>query len=325
MRSVLAIWIGAFHSISMACDSGPKDIIDLDDDPVERDKDLDQVTLPPGFRIDLYAKNVPNARSLAQSENRVLFVGTREGTVYAVVDRDDDFVADTTFVIDETLRLPNGVAVRDGDLYVAEVSRILRYDQIEAKLDQPPEPVVVFDMLPTDGHHGWKYIAFGPDGKLYVPIGAPCNICDQGQPYAALWRMNADGSNFELCASGIRNTVGFDWHPVSVELWFTDNQRDHLGDDVPDDELNYARRSGSISDFRTSMRVRPPILTLDRVAMRMITALQRRNSGLMWLHLGWSFTRATCFPLSTRTEFLSQSTGRGIEARRSDTGLRLSV
>lgn len=144
----------------MACNSGPKDIIDLDDDPVERDKDLDKVTLPPGFRIDRYANNVPNPRSLARSENGVLLVGTREGTDYSVVDRDDDFVAGTTFVIDETLRLPNGVAVRDGDLYVAEVSRILRYDQIEAKLDQPPEPVVVFDMLPTDGHHGWKYIAF---------------------------------------------------------------------------------------------------------------------------------------------------------------------
>lgn len=134
MRSVLAIWIGVFLSISMACDSGPKDIIDLDDDPVGRDKDLDKVTPSPGFRIDLYAKNVPNARSLARSENGVLFVGTREGTVYAVVDRDDDFVADTTFVIDETLRLPNGVAVRDGDLYVAEVSRIRLASSFRRKL-----------------------------------------------------------------------------------------------------------------------------------------------------------------------------------------------
>ncbi|GMQ83201.1 MAG: sorbosone dehydrogenase family protein [Rhodothermia bacterium] len=244
MRSVLAILIGAFLSLSIACDSGPKDIIDMDDDPVERDnnrdKDLDKITLPPGFRIDLYANNVPNARSLARSENGVVFVGTRVGTVYAVVDSNDDCVADTTIVIDEDLRRPNGVAIRNGDLYVAENSRILRYDQIEISLSQPPTPVVVYDGLPTDALHGWKFIAFGPDDKLYVPIGAPCNICDKGQPYAALWRMNTDGSNFELYASGIRNTVGFGWHPVTEELWFTDNQRDYLGDDVPSDELNYA-------------------------------------------------------------------------------------
>ncbi len=240
MRSVLVILFGTILSLSIACDSGPTRADNPDDDPVERDRDLDKISLPPGFRIDLYANDVPNARSLALSDNGVLFVGTRAGTVYAVVDSDDDFVADTIFVVDENLRAPNGVAFRNGTLYVAEIDRILRYDEIEARLYQPPSPIVVYDALPSEGHHGWKYIAFGPDGKLYVPIGAPCNICDPGQPYASLWRMNEDGSNFELYASGIRNTVGFDWNPVNGELWFTDNQRDHMGDDVPDDELNYA-------------------------------------------------------------------------------------
>ena len=137
--------------------------------------------------------------------------------------------------------MPNGVAFRKGSLYVAEVNRILRYDGIENRLGNPPEPVVVNDKLPSDKHHGWKFIAFGPDDKLYVPVGAPCNICEkENEIYASLSRMNPDGSGLEVYASGIRNTVGFDWHPATKELWFTENGRDNMGDDMPAEELNHA-------------------------------------------------------------------------------------
>ncbi len=218
---------------------------DGNEQPDESDDDLAKIKLPPGFHISIYADDVPNARSMVLTETGVLFVGTRrEGAVYAVVDEDGDHRADKTITIASGLKMPNGVAFLRGALYIAEVSRILRYDDIENRLDNPPAPVVVFDGLPTETHHGWKFISFGPDGKLYVPIGAPCNICDRGAPYASIWRMNPDGSDFELYASGIRNTVGFNWHPITNELWFTDNGRDMMGDDVPNDELNHITEQG---------------------------------------------------------------------------------
>jgi glucose/arabinose dehydrogenase len=143
------------------------------------------------------------------------------------------------------LQMPVGVAYQDGKLYVSAVSRILRFDDIEQHLDHPPAPVVVTDKLPRDTHHGWKFIAFGPDGKLYVPTGAPCNICEpDSQRYAQIARMNADGSGLEVFARGVRNSVGFDWQPQTRELWFTENGRDLLGDDAPPDELNHAPRAG---------------------------------------------------------------------------------
>lgn len=139
--------------------------------------------------------------------------------------------------------MPNGIAFRNGSLFVAEVSRILRFDNILETL-QNPQFVVVKDDLPTNASHGWKFISFGPDGKLYVPIGAPCNICNAGDPFAAISRMNPDGSDFEIFARGVRNTVGFDWDPLTGELWFTDNGRDNLGNDLPPDELNHAPTIG---------------------------------------------------------------------------------
>ena len=203
--------------------------------------DLREITLPAGFHIAVYADQLEDARSLAISPAGTLFVGTRkEGKVYAVRDSDGDKRADRISVIAAGLNMPNGVAFRDGALYVAEVNRLLRYDDIEMHLENPGRPVVVYDDLPTDAHHGWKYIGFGPDGLLYVPVGAPCNICDAGDPYAALRRMLPDGGQREIFARGIRNTVGFDWHPVTGQLWFTDNGRDWLGDDLPPDELNVA-------------------------------------------------------------------------------------
>jgi len=200
---------------------------------------LDQIKLPPGFKIAIYAE-VSNARSMVLSDNGTLFVGNRsEDKVYAVKDTDGDMVADITYVIDEGLKMPNGVALKEGDLYVAEVSRILKYENIETNLANPPEPVIIFDGYPTERHHGWKYIAFGPDGLLYVPVGAPCNICDkEDEIYGSLTRINVDQPIPQIVASGIRNTVGFDWDPKTDKLWFTDNGRDMMGDDIPPCELN---------------------------------------------------------------------------------------
>jgi glucose/arabinose dehydrogenase len=209
---------------------------------------LDRITLPTGFRIELFASDLPGARSLALGERGTIFVGTRSSDkVYALVDRDGDGKSDETHVVASGLRMPNGVAFREGALYVAEVSRILRFDEIESRLNAPPDPVVVRDDFPTDRHHGWKFIAFGPDGKLYVPVGAPCNVCEregEGNRYASITRMSPDGRNLEIFARGVRNTVGFDWNPATGELWFTDNGRDNLGDDRPPDELNRAPRPG---------------------------------------------------------------------------------
>ena len=212
----------------------------------ESDLPLDSIRLPEGFRIAVYAAGVPGARSMARSPSGVLYVGSRgAGNVYAVIDKDGDHRAERVVTIASGLSSPNGVAFREGDLYVAEISRVLRFEGIEGKLDDPPEPVVVTDDYPSDRHHGWKYIAFGPDGWLYVPVGAPCNNCKSRDPiYASITRIRPDGSNREIYAEGVRNTVGFTWHPETGELWFTDNGRDMLGNDVPPDELNRAPEKG---------------------------------------------------------------------------------
>jgi glucose/arabinose dehydrogenase len=206
---------------------------------------LDKIKLPAGFKIEVYAE-VNNARSMAMSPSGVLYVGNRDGDkVYAVKDTDGDFKADKRWTIASGLNMPNGVAFKDGDLYVAEVSRILKFPAIESKLANPPAPIVLNDQYPTETHHGWKYIAFGPDGKLYVPVGAPCNICEsKDEIYASITRINPDGSGREIFAKGVRNTVGFTWHPQTKELWFTDNGRDMLGDDIPPCELNRAPQAG---------------------------------------------------------------------------------
>lgn len=203
---------------------------------------LEKLKLPEGFVISIFADSVVNARSLSYSPSGTLFVSTRsEGNVYALKDTDGDYIADKRYTILKGGNMPNGVAFKDGDLYIAEVNRILKISDIESKLDNPDTTEIVYDKYPTDKHHGWKNIAFGPDGKLYVPVGAPCNICESKEKvYASMTRMNLDGSDMEVVHSGIRNSVGFDWHPVTKKLYFTDNGRDMMGDDVPECELNYA-------------------------------------------------------------------------------------
>src|SRR5438552_2110061 len=201
--------------------------------------DLQKIKLPAGFSISVYAASVPNARQMALGSNGTVFVGSRTaGNVYAIV-------KGKVLTIAHGLSMPSGLAFKNGALYVAEVSRILRYDNIETNLTNPPKPVVVTDKLPRETHHGWKFIAFGPDGKLYVPVGAPCNICmPDPDRYALISRINPDGTGYEVVARGVRNTVGFDWEPKSHELWFTDNGRDWLGDNQPPDELNHAEKPG---------------------------------------------------------------------------------
>ena len=206
---------------------------------------LESIRLPKGFSIAVYAAGVEGARSLAMGEKGTLFVGSiGPGRVYAIRDRDGDHVADDGLVVLDGLPGPNGVAVHDGDLYVGAANRILKIADIEANLEKPPAPTVVTSDFPSDRWHGWRYIGFGPDGWLYVGVGAPCNVCEKPDPYASIMRLKPDGTELEPFARGVRNTVGFDWHPETKELWFTDNGRDMMGDDTPGDELNRAPKAG---------------------------------------------------------------------------------
>lgn len=203
---------------------------------------LDHIRLPPGFRIERFAE-VPNARQMALGRD-TLFVGSmRDGRVHAIPMVKGR--AGKPKVIAQGLKLPVGVAYRDGDLYISAVSRILRIRDVERRLDRPPPPETVFDGLPEETHHGWKFIALGPDGALYIPVGAPCNICaPDPDRYALIARLDLATKQLAVVARGVRNTVGFDWHPRTRQLWFTDNGRDWLGDDAPPDELNRLDRPG---------------------------------------------------------------------------------
>ena len=211
---------------------------------------LQSLKVPPGFHVSIFSDQVPNAREMTLGTRNTVFVGSmREGKVYALTGMDKNGRAQHVYVIAKDLEMPVGVAFHDGALYVSAVSRILKYPDIEAHLADPPKPVVVTDKLPTKTHHGWKFIAFGPDGKLYVPIGAPCNICNPGPGFAKIIRMNADGSDWQTVATGIRNSVGFDWQPGTHAFWFTNNGRDLLGDDIPDDTLNRVDKLGENFGF----------------------------------------------------------------------------
>jgi glucose/arabinose dehydrogenase len=207
---------------------------------------LDKIKLPAGFKIDFYAPNVPGARSLTLSPSGIIYVGSRSaGNVYALLDTNHDARADQVILIASGLSQPNGVTFYNGDLYVAEAYRIIRFDNIEKHLGNPSPSVLINDSFPPGGEHSWKYLRIGSDSMLYVSVGSPFNVgIPDDNRYATIIRMKPDGSKYEIYARGIRNSVGFDWHPITKELWFNDNGRDWLGDNLPPDELNHAKQKG---------------------------------------------------------------------------------
>lgn len=215
---------------------------------------IDKLKLPAGFKIAVYADNVRSARGMALGDKGTVFVGSMTArTVYALVDANHDNVIQPNEIktIATGLTQPTGVAFHAGALYVAAATKVVRFDAIEDHLDTPPAPITVIDGLPSQ-YHSWKFMAFGPDGLMYVSDGSPCNVCDNEKTeprYAAILRMKPDGSNPEVFAHGVRNSVGFDWDPATKYMWFSDNGRDELGDDMPSDELNVATKAGEHFGF----------------------------------------------------------------------------
>jgi len=266
--------------------------------PRDRGLPFDRIKVPAGFRVDLVAV-VPGARAMTFGSDGTLFVGSTRGDVFAVSFPEGRSPVVRAFALG--LREPVGVAFRDGALYVSAVSRILRFDDIERRLANPPAPVVVSDRFPTEGHHGRKFIAFGPDGKLYVPVGVPCNVCElDPDRYGVIMRMNPDGSGLEVFARGLRNSVGFDWDPSTRELWFTDNGRDMLGDDVPPDTLNYAPRAGLRFGFPYCHAGTTPDPEFGKKQPCSVLRPPAQNLGPHVAALGMRFYTGTQFPAAYR-------------------------
>lgn len=268
--------------------------------------DLSKIKLPAGFKIEIYAENIKNARSMALSDKGTLFIGTRDdGRVWAVRDENKDNVAEKVYTLAKGLKSPNGVALRNGDLYVAEINRILRFKNIESKLDNPGEPEVVYDQYPTETHHGWKYIAFGPDGKLYVPVGAPCNICESTDPvFNTITRLDITTKKMEIVQRGVRNSVGFTWHPDNKQLWFTDNGRDWLGDDKPACELNHATQDGQHFGYPYCHQgdLADPEFGAKRNCSEFIAPAQKLGAHIA--PLGLEFYQGKQFPAMYRNQIL---------------------
>lgn len=273
---------------------------------------LERLTLPPGFHIEIFAQ-VPGARQMAVTpDGRHVFVGTRNADkVYVVNDADLDGVANSVQIFAEGLTQPNGVAMFQNDLYVAEVSRILRYADVEKMLkekaatpDIKPTAEVVTDTLPKEAHHGWKFIRFSPEGWLYVPVGAPCNVClSQNPEFATILRMRPNGQDREIYARGVRNTVGFDWDAAGT-LWFTDNGRDWLGDDSPPDELNHAPEKGMDFGFPYyyGKSVPDPVYAKQKLDLKFTPPALELPAHVA--PLGMSFYTGTLFPVEYHQQIL---------------------
>lgn len=211
--------------------------------PLQAEVKLEEIKIPEGFNISVYAKNIEGARSMTWGSDGILFVGSRNaGKVYAVEPNGK------VHLIASRLNQPNGVAFANGALYVAEIQRLIKFENIMANLAKRPKPKEI-RRFPSDTHHGWKFMAIGPDGDLYVAQGVPCNICKVKDPYGTILKMKLDGGNETVIARGIRNSVGFDWNPDTKELWFTDNGRDWMGEDTPPDELNRVTKVGAHYGF----------------------------------------------------------------------------
>ena len=255
---------------------------------------LDQIVLPDGFSIEVWSEDVPNARSLALGSNGTVFVSTRkDGRVYALTPQESGMPVVTT--IAKGLKVPKGVAFHEGALYVAEMERIIRFPEIESRLDDVPEPDVVFDSLPDRSHHGWRYIAFDPEGRLHISIGAPCNVCEE-PGFGNISRLNAEGTGLDVVADGVRNSVGFTWHPESGQLWFTDNGRDMLGDDLPPGELNRVNVDGLHYGFPYchAGEIPDPDFGDDRQCSEFVAPAQKLGSHVA--PLGVKFYSGAMFP-----------------------------
>jgi glucose/arabinose dehydrogenase len=290
---------------------------------------LETLTVPPGFSIALYA-DVPGARSMALAPDGTVFVGSQGDAVHAVVDRDRDGRADEVIAVAAGLQMANGVAFADGALFVADVNRILRYDNILDFVNQPPAAratrpafTVVTDTLPADTFHGWRYMAVGPDGLLYVALGAPCNECEPVDPRGTLVRLRTDGSGREIIARGVRNSVGMDWDPQTNDLWFTDNGRDFLGNDVPPDELNHLTAIGEHFGFPYCHAGTIPDPEFGRLSSCSRFTPPTQPLGPHVAAIGMKFYTGTMFPSPYRNQiFIAEH---GSWNRATPIGYRLSV
>ena len=215
---------------------------------VAQEVDLESLRLPDGFSISVYAE-IENPRQLALGSDNTVYVGSLRGRVWAITNPDGNMQGNAVIAIAEGLNTPNGVAYHNGDLYIGEIGRVSKITNVDEKLNTPQSTETVNDSLPNRRHHGFKFLQVGPDGKIYLPVGAPCNVCEEDEIFAKILNMNLDGTDLQIVASGIRNTVGFDFHPISGELWFTDNGRDMMGDDIPACEINRISSAGQHFGF----------------------------------------------------------------------------
>lgn len=282
----------------------------------------DRLRVPPGFRIELWTDAVPNARALAlgrwsAESGGTVYVGSFAAGTLAAVEFDNQGRAAAVHTLARGLRAPGGVAWRDGRLYVSAVSRIVVFDDIDRRLADPPAPRVLVDDLPTEGHHGLKPLAFGPDGFLYVATGAPCNVCLVDQAHAVIQRMRPEGGPRETVATGVRNSVGFDWSPVDQALWFTDNGRDLMGDDVPSDELNRAPDRGRHYGFPYCHQgdTPDPEFGTRRPCRDFVAPAARLGAHVA--ALGMRFYRGSAFPAAYRHNVFVAEHGSWNRSRRS--------
>ncbi len=296
------------------------------------DLPVHKLQIPPGFKVEVWAR-VPNARQLSLGKVEVVngvlqsgsvYVGSMKGGTVSAVRFGPGVQVVQVQELARGLRMPVGVAYRNGSLFVSAVQRIVRLDGVDDVRKDKYDPVVVVDDFPTEAHHGWKFIAFGPDGKLYAPVGAPCNICEPDpQRYANILRMNADGTAREVYAQGVRNTVGFDWSPLTKTLWFTDNGRDMLGDDVPPDELNHAPKAGLHFGYPYCHGgVLPdPEFGSKRACKAFMPPVQ--NLGAHVAALGMRFYTGTMFPAAYRNQVFIAEHGSWNRSKKS--GYRITL
>ncbi len=270
---------------------------------VQAEVKLNQLKLPAGFKVDYFAKNVKNARQLALSDSGIVYVGSRKaGNIYALLDENGDGKSDKRWLVAKGLEMPSGIAWKDGDLYVAEVSRILKFSNIDKNLDKPISEVFLSG-LPKESHHGWKFLRFSPTGELIFPIGAPCNVCEiKTDMHARIFSLNMKTKALTVMAEGVRNSVGFDFHPDTGELWFTDNGRDMMGDDIPSDELNRVTKIGSHYGFPFyhAGNIKDPTFAKNKKEQDYVAPVLK--TGAHVANLGLHFYQGTMFPASYKKQ-----------------------